>query len=151
MPKFPSRFDEAFVVNMLEGGKDVLADAYYPASGSFIDMAGYQRIVFLIGLDTIVTPDFEVYQDTSATATAGIKAVSGAAKTDVVTGDDGKWMTIEVDASKLDINNSFRYVTLKVSGTGGADNAAIFALRYAAGEEPVTQPAGYYAQVFVGG
>lgn len=145
----PQLFYEKFKADALELGKDVLTDAYYPLSGSFLDMADYERVVFLIGLDTIVTPDFEVYQDKTATATASIKALTNAAKTDVVTGDDGKWFSIEVDARNMDSSNGFRYLTLKVSGTGGADNANIWALRYRGGTEPVTQAAGYYASVAV--
>lgn len=144
-------FDDAVYVNMLEGGKDVLADANYPTSGSYIDVSEFERFVFLIGLDTIATPDFAVQQDTSATQTASIKAITNAAKTDVVTGDDGKWFTIEVEVARLDIKNGFRYVTLTVSGTGGADNAAIFFLGLRPRRMPVTQPANYLAAVVVAG
>lgn len=147
-------FDRNFYKNikalMLEGGKDVLADAYYPASGSFVDTNGFDHVTFLVGLDTIATPDFAVYQDTGATATASIKALTGAAKTDVVTGDDGKWFSIEFPASALDTANAFRYVTLAVSGTGGADNANIWCFLSRGSSKPVTQDSNYDEGVILG-
>ena len=144
-------FDDSVYADMLEGGLTVLADANYPASGSYIDVSEFESFVFLVGLDTIATPDFAVKQDTSATETASIKAVTGASKTDVVTGDDGKWFSIEVETAKLDIANGFRYVTLTVSGTGGSDNANIWFLGRNPRRAPVTQPANYLEAVVVAG
>lgn len=144
-------FDDNVYVQMLEGGKDVLTDANYPASTGYIDVTEYESFVFLIGLDTIATPNFAVYQDTSATETASIKAVTGASKTDVVTGDDGKWFSIEVESSRLDVANNFRYVTLTVTGTGGADNACIWFFGRNPRREPVTQHANFLEAVVVAG
>lgn len=146
-----NNFSKSFYLQMLEGGKDVLTDANYPVSGSYIDVSEYESFVFLIGLDTIATPDFAVYQDTSATQTASIKAVTSAAKTDVVTGDDGKWFTIEVETARLDVANGFRYVTLTVSGTGGADNANVWFLGNLPRRRPVTQHANFLEEVLVAG
>jgi len=144
-------FPDAVFMQMLEGGKDVLTDANYPASGNYKDVSGYDYFGFLVGLDTIVTPDFAVKQDTSPTETAAIKAVTGASKTDVATGDDGKWFFISVETRKLDIANAFRYVTLTVSGTGGADYANVWFFAWKAGAEPVTQHANFLASVKVAG
>jgi hypothetical protein len=144
-------WDDAVFTQMLEGGLTALADANYPASGSYIDVSEFEHFVFLIGLDTVATPDFQVYQDTSATQTSGIKVITGAAKTDVVTGDDGKWFSIEVESARLDIANGFRYVTLTVSGTGGSDNANVWFFGYRARRMPVTQPDDYLAAVVVAG
>lgn len=146
-----SNFGKSTYLLMLEGGKDVLTDANYPASGSYIDVSEFESFVFLIGLDTIVTPDFAVYQDTSATQTASIKAVTGASKTNVVTGDDGKWFSIEVETARLDAANGFRYVTLTVSGTGGADNANVWFIGNLPRRVPVTQHANYLEEVLVAG
>lgn len=144
-------FDDTVYAQMLEGGLTVLADANYPASGSYIDVSRFESFVFLVGLDTVVTPDFAVYQDTSATQTASIKAVTGAAKTDVVTTDDGKWFSIEVETARLDIANNFRFVTLQVSGTGGADNANIWFLGRLPRQRPPTQHANYDEAVVIAG
>lgn len=145
--------DDFMFIQVVEPGLTALSDAtYYPASASFIDVSGYERFAFLVGLDTVVNPDFAIYQDISATATASIKAVTGAAKTDIVTADDDKWFTIEVEVDELDGANGFRYVTLKTANiTGGSDNACIIFLAWGARHEPVTQPAGYYAAVDVSG
>lgn len=131
-------------------GETALADGKYPASASFIDVADFQRIVFLVALgalDSVVT--FAVQQATAANGTP--KAVSGATKTIAAT-DDGKWFSIEVEVRLLDINNGYHFVTLDVSGSaGGNDFAAITALLRGPGYQPVTQPSGYYAQVVVAG
>lgn len=148
---FPRNFYKSVQAHMLEGGKDDLADANYPATTAYLDTKGFDHVVFLIGLDTIATPDFQVMQDISATETAGIKVLTGAAKTDVVTADDGKWFSIEFPVSALDVQNGFRYVTLTVSGTGAGDKANIWAFLYRSRELPVSQPAGYFAGVILGG
>jgi hypothetical protein len=133
--------------------EDALVDAaLYPASTSFIDVADYDRFAFLVGagaLDSATT--LQVQQDTSATATAGLKDVTGATLTISATGDD-KWYLIEVDTSMLDSNNGFRYVTLEVTGPATVnDFGAIFFLGFGAGERPVTQGADKGAAVFIGG
>jgi len=117
---------------------------YLPASGSFVDMAGLDKLVFLVGMGTLDTETtFAVYQDTSATATGSIKAVSDASQVVAAT-DDNKWLTITVRADALDRTNSFRYVTLKASGpAGGNDYACVFALGFGSKKLPVTQPANY--------
>lgn len=141
---------ENVYTQVLEAGVTALSDANYPASASYIDVSEFERFVFLIALDTVATPDFAVLQDTSATQTASVKAITGAAKTDIVTADDGKHFTIEVETARLDIANGFRYVTLQVSNTS-SDNAAIVFFGCRPRRAPVTQPAAYYASVQVAG
>lgn len=148
---FPRDFYKSVYALMLEGGKDDLADANYPASTAYIDTKGYDHVVFLVGLDTVATPDFAVKQDTSATETASIKALTGASKTNVATSDDGKWFSIEFPVAALDVDNGFRYVTLAVSGTGAGDKANIWAFLYRARELPVSQHANYIEGVMLGG
>lgn len=137
-------------LQMLEGGLTALADANYPVSGGYIDVSEYSVFEFLIGLDTVATPDVAVLQDTSATETAAVKAVTGAAKTDIVTGDDGKWLRIVVESARLDIANGFRYVTLQVSNTS-TDNANIWFIGYGGRHRPVTTHANELAAVVVAG
>ena len=129
------------------GGK--VANDYYPAAGSFLDTSGFRANMFLVDLrDLADAIDVEVYQSmTSGSATA--KAITGAAKTNIVATDDAKMLSIEVGTDQLDLTNGFRYLTLKVSGVSGADWVDLHALQFKAGYQPVTQPAAYYAQVKV--
>lgn len=118
--------------------EDALTDTVFPASTAFLDMSENPRVVFLVNLGAIADAlTFQVKQDTSATQTAAIKDVDDAAVTIAAT-DDDQFFVIEVDASMLDTNNDFRYVTLDVSDNSGSNYAAITALQY--GEKmPVDQ------------
>lgn len=143
-----ANFDDFVKVQVLNV-ETALDNLSYPASGSFIDVAKYRRVVFLIGLGALdSTATFKVQQ---ATAVNGaLVDVTSATKTIAAT-DDGKWFTIEVDVAKLTINSAYRYVTLTVSGTAGAnDYGTIIAMLYGA-EAPVTQVASYYDAIVVAG
>lgn len=146
---FPRNFVKSVKALMLEGGKDALVDATaYPASGSFIDTNGFDHVVFLIGLDTVAAPDFKVQQATAANGTP--KDLTGATKTDIVTADDGKWLSIEFPVAALDTANAYRYVTL-VTANITTDYANLWCFLYRARETPVTQDANYLEGVIVGG
>lgn len=120
--------------------EDALAAGSYPASGSYIDVSTVERFAFLIGAGALNTET--VCKVQQATANNGtLKDVTDATVTIAATGDD-KWYLIEVQTARLDINNSYKYVTLTVSGaTGGDDYAAIFFLGLNPGYAPVTQGA----------
>jgi hypothetical protein len=121
-----------------------------PASGSFIDMEGISHGVFLIGVGTLNSATtVSVYQDTSATETASIKALTSASQIIGAT-DDNKWLTIEFSAEDLDLANDFRYVTIVVANAaGGDDYACIFFLGFKNRESPVTQETNYAYHVNV--
>lgn len=128
----------------------VAANDRLPASGSFIDMQSFDHGVFLIGVGTLNTAaTLAVYQDTSATETGSIKAVTSASQA-VADTDDNKWLTIEFNANQLDRANSFRYVTLTASaGAGSDDYYCVFFLGFKAREKPVTKPSNYAYHVSV--
>jgi hypothetical protein len=129
---------------------DTLSDAKYPVSGSFIDVSQYTFFAFLVHCgDNWGTPVLQVQQDTSATQTASIKAITGATFTGVAA-DDDKLQTIEVEVARLDIGNSFRYVTLDVSSSA-AEEASILFMAWGARHLPVTQPATYNNKIIVVG
>lgn len=115
-----------------------VAAASYPASGSFIDVAEFERFAFLIEVGALTTE--LVFKVQQATAVNGaLKDVSGATVTVAATGDN-KWHAIEVQTNKLDINNDYRYVTLTSTGAaGGDDYAAITFFGVNPGSKPVTQ------------
>jgi hypothetical protein len=120
---------------------DALVAQNYPASGSYIDVSNYTHFAFMISLgavDSALTP--QVKQDTSATETASIKNISGAAESILATDDDDVFM-IEVETARLDLANSFRYVTLNMAGAAGAnDYGTIHFFAWNARKMPVTQP-----------
>jgi hypothetical protein len=136
--------DDVYV--LLLNTEDALAVAKYPASASFIDVSNWNRFAFLIGAGALTTATVcQVQQDTSATQTAGIKNVTGATVT-IGTGDDDEAFVIEVETSRLDVKNGFRYVTLDITGpAGGDDYGAIFFLGLEPRHLPVTQPAAFPA------
>ena len=147
---FPRNFSKNVYWTVVAGGKTALADGtYYPASGSFVDVAGYDHVAIQIYMDLVGTPDFSVYQASAVDGTP--KAITGAAKTDIVTGDDGKWFTIEFPVAALDTANGYHYITVLAAAGSSTDYANISVLLYGARETPVTQPAGYYAAVVLGG
>ena len=131
-----------------------VADAdYLPASGSFIDMAGIDHGVFLIGMGTLDTATtFTVKQDTSATVTGNVKGLTNAAAQLVAALDDDKWLTIEFNANQLDRAGGFRYVTLKADGpAAGDDYACVFFLGFKNGKTPVSKATNYAYHVAVVG
>lgn len=121
-----------------------LVDGKFPASGSFENVSDYTHFAFAIFLGTLDSAlTAQVQQDTSATQTGSIKAITGAVATLAAT-DDDKWATIEVETAKLDIQNSFHFVTLDITGAaGGNDYAAIVFMAWNARHAPVTQVANY--------
>jgi hypothetical protein len=108
-----------------------VADGIYPSSSAYIDVSKYGRFCFIIDVgvtdDTAVTA--QVLQATAAAGT-GSKVVTGAAITGTLLAgtNDGKWAVIEVETSRLDIANGFRYVAIDVAATGGA--STIMAIKF---------------------
>jgi hypothetical protein len=145
-------FEDAAEIRLLNT-EDAMTVAEHPASGSFIDVAKFERFAFLVGagaLDSATT--LQVHQ---ATAVDGAtKDVTGATLVIAADGDD-KWYLIEVQTNKLDINNDYHFVTLDITGpAGGNDYGCIWFFGFNPGLKPVTQPtgvAGRGGSVFIGG
>jgi hypothetical protein len=147
-------FEDNVVCVKCNNFNTALADGdYLPASGSFIDMAGIDHGVFLVGMGTLDTATtFTVKQDTSATVTGSVKGLASAAVQLVAADDDNKWLTIEFNANQLDRTNSFRYVTLKADGPAGSnDYACVFFLGFKSRKAPVSKAANYAYHVAVVG
>ncbi len=121
--------------------EDTLVNQNYPLSTLYKDVSPFTHFafVFLVGaLDSELT--VQLYQDTSATETGSIKVITGATIT-IAAGDDDETWSIEVESARLDIGNSFRYVTATVTGVAGAnDYAAVLFMGWNVKEAPVTQP-----------
>lgn len=142
--------NEVTVVSCNDFGTACVDADYYPASASFIDMSGIEHGVFLVklgGEDSAMT--FAVYQDTSATATGSIAAVTSASQA-AGTGDDNKFLTIEFNANQLNRAGGFRYVTLKQTGAAGSnDYCQVFFLGFGHRKQPVTKDAAWLYHVAV--
>jgi hypothetical protein len=120
-------------------------NTYYPLSTLFVDVSAVERVVFLIKLGTTAEAvTYQVRQDTSATVTGAVKALTSAVYV-CGAGDAGKQATIDFSTKKLDAANGFKFVSLYLTGIAGTDYAAITCLLYRARILPVTQAANYPA------
>lgn len=115
----------------------------HPASGAFIDVSNYDRIVFLIALGTVNDAlTFTVHQ--AATISGSPKALANTAAIVAGSGDSDKWISIEVSTDELDIANGYHFVSLYETGSsGGNDYAAIIFLGYRGRHMPIVQSASY--------
>lgn len=136
------RFSENVYIQQVIIEGDV-ADGIYPSSSAYIPVAEYERFAFLIGVgdsdDTAV--EAQVLQATAVAGT-GSKDVTGALITTTIlagTANDDRWALIEVERSKLDIQNDFDCVALDVAATGGtATELAVFFLGWRMRKIPPT-------------
>ena len=142
--------NEVYCLKCNDFNTAVTAADRLPASGSFIDMSEYDHGVFLVAVGTLDTATtLAVYQDTSATETGSIKAVTNASQAVLAT-DDNKWLTIEFNTNQLDQDNDFRYVTLVSSGGAGSnDYLCVFFLGFKARKQPVSKESNYAYHVNV--
>jgi len=125
------------------------ADGTVPAS--YIDLADYERVVFLIMTGAMDTGDIVAAQVVQATDAAGTgsKVITGATITDLTLTDDDALATIEVRDTALDVENGFRFVSLTIDETNSPGFGCVIALLYKGGGLPPTQPATYVEQVEV--
>jgi hypothetical protein len=130
---------ESIKLQMLEAGDTALAVALYPLAGSYIDVSKYERFGFLIGagaLDSELT--FQVQQAKTINGVA--KDIVGAVAVVAANGDD-HWSMIEVQTDHLDLTDTYKYVTLNVTGSTGNDYADIWFIGFNPQSMPVTQGA----------
>ena len=141
-------FEEVYIQQV--AAPVVLTTSTLPAS--YINVGDYERFAFFIQLGvTDQTIDFKVVQATAAAGT-GSKDVSGAAITQFIATDDGKYAIIEVETKKLDINNGFCFVsTTTTIATGASTVAAILFFGINAHSLPVTQPTLFAQKIAVMG
>jgi hypothetical protein len=120
------------------------------ATTSYYDVSDYDSFEFLVAIGaTDGTVAGQVVQATASDGT-GSKNITSSAITTLSATDDNKFATIETEVSKLDINNSFRYVALTYT-VAGTTTGCVFFRGYRKGQRPVTQAAKYDSYVFLGG
>ncbi len=115
-----------------------LATAYYPASGSFINVAAYPEVEVLIHLGTINASDTPIFTLYCSDATNGTPdAIDGtyAAHTSA-NDDDGELVTFHVETGKLPADHHF--ITCGVASAASTSYADILYLLKAE-SVPVTQ------------
>ncbi len=115
------RFSEnVFLKYILQPTANV-TDGAFPASGSYIDVAEYERFAFLFFVGATDDTSVAVKVQQATTNNGTLKDVTGAAltATSLAGTNDNKWGMIEIERSKLDIANDYRYVSLVVAATGG--------------------------------
>lgn len=119
-----------------------IVDGKFPASGSFIDVADYERFAFIIRAGTLNSA-LTVTVNQAAAVDGTPKAITGAVTTVAASGDtgDNSLHIIEVETRKLDINNGYHYATLDIAGAaGGDDYADVIFVGINPHQAPVTQP-----------
>lgn len=119
----------------------------YPASGSYIDVSGYEYVHILAHLGTLHASDTPVLTPACSDAANGTldTIASALAHTCDVSNDDGDMVVWSIEVRKLPVDHHF--VALAMSGTltNGSYVDVIYLLEN--GAQPVTQPsafAGYY-------
>jgi len=120
--------------------EDVLVNnAYYPVSGSYVDVSGAERVHVLIELGTLADAvTFELYE---AEATDGTEDQISATyyKHTCAANDDGEYVVITIEVDRLSKDHHF--LTTKVGAVSGSDYATITYLLEMAGELPPTSTA----------
>ena len=115
--------------------EDILVNnEYYPASGSYIDVSGAERVHVLIQLGTLADAiTFELYE---AEATDGTEDQISATyyKHTCVADDEGEFIIITIETARLSKDHHF--LTTKVGAVSGSDYAAIAYLLEMYGELP---------------
>ena len=118
--------------------EDALSTAEYPASGSFIDVTGYEWVnvvVHLGAIDSGDTPVFELQQSDSVSGTMDTIDTVYCKKTCAHTDDDQALM-FYLETSQLDTDHHF--ITMDVSGVATTYGDILFFLG-GARDRPVTQ------------
>lgn len=98
-----------------------LSNANYPASGSFINVAGYEKVQVVIHLGTLA--DAVVFTLKQADSVSGTLDTidSTYCKKTCATTDDGQVLIFELDTDQLTANHHF--LSVAVSGVSGSDYA----------------------------
>jgi len=110
----------------------------YPASGSYIDVSGYEEVNVIVKLGTLADTVAFTLKQTDATNGSTLDTISSTlAKHTVATSDDGELVTFYVETAKLATNHHF--LTCYVTGVSGSDYADILFVLGGTRHMPVTQ------------
>jgi hypothetical protein len=117
--------------------EDALGSSAYPASGSFIDVSGYEWVNVVVHLGALTgTPVFKLKQAESASGTPDTIDATNCVHT-VAASDDDEILLFHLETAKLAVDHHF--LTLSVTTGVGTDYADILFYLGGARHEPVTQ------------
>lgn len=118
--------------------EDVLVNnEYYPASGSYIDVSGAERVHVLLHIGTLADAiTFQLYEAEAVDGTEDALSTSYYKHTCTAT-DEGEFVVITIEVSRMSLNHHF--LTTKVGAVSGSDYATIVYLLEMYGELPPTQ------------
>jgi len=123
--------------------EDVLVnDEYYPASGSYIDVSGAERVHVLLHIGTLADAiTFQLYEAEAVDGTEDALSSSYYKHTCTAT-DEGEFVVITIEVSRMSLDHHF--LTTKVGAVSGSDYATIVYLLEMYGELPPTQSTDYF-------
>lgn len=115
--------------------------AAYPASGSYVDVSGFEVVHIIAHLGTLHASDTPTLEPKCADAnngTLGAIVATALVHTADVTNDDGKTVIWSIQVNKLPATK--RFITLAMGGT--LTNGSYIDVMYLLenGSQPVTQP-----------
>jgi hypothetical protein len=115
--------------------------AAYPASGSYVDVSGYEFVHIIAHLGTLHASDTPVLEPKCSDAANGTLDVISAtlAHTCDVTNDDGDDVVWSIQVNKLPLDHHFLALAISGTLTNGSYVDVTFLLE--GGAQPVTQPA----------
>ena len=117
--------------------------AAVPASGSYVDVSGYDVAHIIVHLGTLHTSDTPVFTPKCADSVSGTLDVIDAtlAKTPDPDADDGQLLTWSIQVAKLPLDHHFLAVAQTGTLTNGSYADVLFLLE--GGNEPVSQSTTY--------
>jgi len=106
---------------------DVLVNnEYYPASGSFVDVSGKERVHILVLLGELADAiTFEIYESDAVGGTEDQISATYCKHT-CAADDDNEFVAFTIEVAKLSTDHHF--LTCKVGSVNGSNYAAIFFL-----------------------
>lgn len=119
--------------------EDALANGNYPASGSYVDVSGYETVDIVIHLGALTSAVVFTVKQTDATNGATLDTISTAnCVHTIATDDDDECVTFHLETANLADDHHF--ITVVVSSAAGSDDYADI-MYYLGGARhlPVTQ------------
>jgi len=116
----------------------LVTDQYYPATGNYIDVSGYEWVNVVIRLGTLGDAfKFEVFQ-TDATNGSTLDSIHATlCEHSVATTDDGDYVTFYIETARLAEDHHF--VTTRVTSLTGSNYASIDYYLGGTRHQPVSQ------------
>ena len=119
--------------------EDALTTASYPASGSYIDVSGYETVDVVIHLGAVHasdTPKFTLKQVDGTTGTEDTISTANCVHTAAAT-DDDEMIVFHLETAKLAANHHF--ITCAVASVSNTSYGDILYFLGGARHEPITQ------------